>query len=154
MHPGKAAFLVVHRRCPTGLVVGDDQLAVVVEVESVDDAAQRECADGCLQPQLETDVAHHGGVFHAEVGLGERPHLGVETGSLLVGEVEQREIGIDAVLGQRLLETHLRRDRSALPGRVGEQQFEHAVYHRALGGVHARRLGQLLDAGETECHRA
>ncbi len=42
VHAGEALLFVVARRRSTGLVVGDDQLAVGVEFEPVDDAAQGE----------------------------------------------------------------------------------------------------------------
>ena len=57
MHAGQAPLLVVARRGAAGLVVGDDEPAVGVELEPVDDAAQAEVADLCLEAELETDLA-------------------------------------------------------------------------------------------------
>ena len=48
----------------------------------------------------------------------------------------------------------VRRGDRARRRRMGEQQLEHTVHQRALGGVRARWLGEPLDAGEPESHRA
>ena len=96
MHAGQALLLPVDRRRPAGLVVDDDQLAVVAEVEAVDDAAQGERADVGGEAQLDADRVDPGRVLHRQVALDELAALGVERGELLVVEAEQ----VDE-LGQR-----------------------------------------------------
>ena len=51
------ALLVALGRRPARLVVGDDELAVGVELEPVDDAAQAQVADARLEHELEADRA-------------------------------------------------------------------------------------------------
>src|SRR5207244_10264391 len=135
------------------LVVGDDELAVVVELEAGEGAAERQRADVRLELELEPDGPDAGGVLELEVA----PHelLGVgEEGHLVVGlEREVGEVGLVAQLlvgpgeaGQRDLERALLR-------RLAVQQFEGAVHERALGGPRRGRLGQTIDGGELERER-
>ena len=49
-----------------GLVVGDDELAVLVELEPVDDAAETEAADLDGELQLETDRVDGRRVFESK----------------------------------------------------------------------------------------
>lgn len=81
---------------PTGLVVGDHEPAVLVELESVDDAPEPKSVEVDLDLELDADRVHRGGVLQAEVA----PHelLGVvEEGGLGLGvEVEAGELGVDA----------------------------------------------------------
>ena len=69
MDTAEALLLPVDGGGPAGLVVGDDELAVVVELEPVDDAPQCEVADRGLEPQLQPDGADRARVLHREVAL-------------------------------------------------------------------------------------
>ena len=55
MDAAELALLVFWRGDPAGLVVGDDQAAVVVELEPVDDAAQRRSPTWTSSLQLDAD---------------------------------------------------------------------------------------------------
>ena len=74
----QAPLLVARRRRPAGLVVGDDELAVGVQLEPVDDAAQVQAADLDLEPQLEADGVDRGRVLQVEVLLDQRLGVGEE----------------------------------------------------------------------------
>ena len=92
-----------------GLVVGDDQLAVGVELEPVDDAAEADAVDLGLEPQLEADGLDRGGVFEPEVVAHEVGRLGEEGGRRLVVEVEPDELGVVAQVVGRVVEAGERR---------------------------------------------
>ena len=59
MHPGEATLFVMGARRAAGLVVGDDELALGIEFEPIDDSAQAEFAGGSLgrssSPMSRTD---------------------------------------------------------------------------------------------------
>ena len=90
-------------RRPSGLVVGDDQLAVVVELEPVDDAAQREVADLRLEPQLEPDLADGRGSSIARYALDQAPQSARNASPAASVEAEPDELGVGAVLGDGAL---------------------------------------------------
>ncbi len=121
-------------RGATGLVVGDDQLAVVVELEPVDDAAQREVADRRLEPQLEPDRPHAARIFERHVVGGELAALGEEPLGGFASSSSSVKSGWTRVLGDRSVDAAVERVRRALGGREQEQQLERAVHQRALGG--------------------
>ena len=76
------ALLVVLAGHLAGLVVGDDQAAVGVELEPVDDAAEAEVADRGLELELDADGRDGGRVLELEVAADE-----------LLGVVEERGLG-------------------------------------------------------------
>ena len=154
MHAGQALLLVVHRRCAARLVVGDDQLAIGVELQAVDDAVQRQRVDLCREAQFEPDLANGGGILHAEVVADQLVTLALELDDLVGAEPEKRELRIAAVLGQRRLERGVEPCRGAVAGGQHEEQLERAVHQRSACHVDAGRLGQFLDARESERHRA
>ena len=83
-----------------GLVVGDHELAVGVELEAVDDAADGHAAAGDrADPQLDAEHGDVARVFHLEVALDEHFGVGVERRPLLVGELEVGELGMGGDLG-------------------------------------------------------
>ena len=137
-------------RRAAGLVVGDDELAVRVEIEAVDHAAQRRAADLGRQPELETDRVHRRRVFEAEV-LAHQVLGFVEEGPhLLVVEAQPGEVGIGAHLGERPIERGHRSLERATPRRLLEQELERPVDERAFGGRRRGRLGQAIDRAEAE----
>ena len=69
-----------------GLVVGDDQLAVVVELEPVDDAAQPDAVDLGLELQLEPDGPDRRRVLELEVVRDQLGGVGEERGLVVVVE--------------------------------------------------------------------
>ena len=105
---GEALGLPELRRHRAGLVVGDHELAVLVELEPVDDAAQPGAAEVGLELELEADGVHRARVLELEVLAHQRLGVGVELGPLLVGEVEVGEVGVG-----RELDPGLRRGRRA-----------------------------------------
>ena len=132
------------------LVVGDDQLAVVVELEAVDDAAERERADVRLELELEPDGPHAGGVLELEVAAHELLGVG-EEGHLVVGlEREVGEVGMVAQLLAARPSPASATSSERCSGRLAEQQLEGTVHERALGGPRRGRLGQPIDGGELE----
>ena len=137
-----------------GLVVGDDELAVGVELEAVDDAAQRGAAHFGRQAELEADRVHGRRVFEAEVLADELLGVVEEGLRLLVVEAEPGEVGIGAHLGERPIERGQRGFERATPRRLFEQQLERAVDERALRGPGRGRLGQAVDRAEPERERA
>ena len=90
----------------------------------------------------------------AEVVLDQLVAVALELDDLVGAEPEQCEVGIGAVLGQRRLERGVEPCGGAVGGGQHEEQLEGAVHERPAGHVDAGRLGQLLDAGEPERHRA
>src|SRR3546814_18538099 len=74
-HAGQPLLLLALAGGPARLVVGDHQLAISVELEAVDDAAQADTADLGLELQLDADRRDGGGVLEVEV-LADQP-LGV-----------------------------------------------------------------------------
>ncbi len=94
MHPVQPGLLELGRRRPAGLVVDDHQLAVLVDVEPVDDAAQHHVADLCLEPQLHTHGADCVGVLDAEVVLEEHLGVGSELPGLVDVEGQSDELGV------------------------------------------------------------
>src|SRR5581483_7944243 len=67
MHPVEPAPLVALRRRLAGLVVGDHEPAVAVELEPVDDAAHPGGADLRVEHELDPDRRHRRRVLQAEV---------------------------------------------------------------------------------------
>jgi hypothetical protein len=124
------------------------------EVEAVDDAAQRDVADGRFELELEPDRLDRARVFHGHVVGGDLAALGEEPARLLATELEVREVGVHLVLGDRLVDAAVEPGRRALGGGMEEQQLERTVNERPLGGGRRGRIGQLLDAGEPERERA
>ena len=154
VHAGEALLLVVARRGAAGLVVGDDQLTVGVELEPVDDAAQRQFADLGLQPQLEPDLADRAWGLPSEVlarsasrRRAERlapsasRRASVKSGSVRYSAaacIERRPSRVGGAIGGGAA-------RTATPGPGARAPFV---------VCEAGWLGQLLDAGEPELHRA
>ncbi len=146
----EALLLAVDRRGAAGLVVGDDQLAVVVELEPVDDAPQRELADRGLEPQLQPDGAHRTRVLHREVPIDQ--HGCVSEEGLLRRLVERRAARTRDRHATRRRRGRGRRPRPLACGRAApaEQQLQCPVDKGALGGRRVGRLRQLVDGGEPE----
>ena len=93
-------------------------------------------------------------VLHPQVVGDELATLLLERGRLASLEPEAREVGIVAVLGDRLLGGRLEQGGVALLGGPQERELEGAVDERAAGGVHGRRIVDLLDVDEAERQRA
>jgi hypothetical protein len=133
-----------------GLVVGDHEAALVVELQAVDDAPQQQALDVELEVQLEADGVDPGGVLELEVppdhGLGV-----VEEGVLLlVVEVESGEVGVGAQLLEGLVELGEARGERAVGGGEGVEALEGAVDERPPRGGHGGWLRQAVDGGEAE----
>ena len=103
-----------------GLVVGDDELAVLVELEPVDHAAEAHPAEVGFELELQPDRPHRAGVFEREVALDEQHRVGVELRPLLVGEHEVGEIGVGGELDPGAVEVERAR-RRACARRVGDR---------------------------------
>ena len=107
----------------TGLVVGDHELTVGVELEPVDDPADDHAVGGLGgDAQLDTEHGDVARVFHLEVAAEEHLGVGVERRPLLVGELELGELGV----GGELL------------GRPGRGRASAASIVRSAGGRHIR----------------
>lgn len=145
--------LVPLRRGAAGLVVGDDQLAIGIELQPVDDAAQPQVADAGLEHQFDADGMDLARILELEVS----PHQGaglVEEGGLGFGiEAETDELGVVAELGRGLLEAALGGAKRPLGGRPLEQVLKGQVHQRPARGGRRRWLGQLVDGGEPERQR-
>ena len=100
------------------LVVGDDELTVVVEVEPVDDAADADLVEPGLELELEADRPDRRRVLELEVaadellgvgveelplgvGLSSRPVNSGSRGEVGPGAVEVRERGVEGALAAR-----------------------------------------------------
>ena len=148
------ALLVLDRRRAAGLVVGDDELALGVLLQPVDDAPHQQPADLGLQLELQPDGPDRGRVLQLQVGVDQHVGVGHELRLRLRGEVEVGEVGIVPQLLDGAVEVLVGGRRGALRRLPGQEQLERPVDEGALGGVRAGRLGQLLDAGEAEGQRA
>src|SRR5690606_23054996 len=114
VHARQPLAFVLRRGGGTGLVIGDDQLAVRVELEPVDDAPQADAVDLGLDLELEPDAAYGGGVFEPEVVADQIGRLRVERGGLAVGQAQLDVVGIVSQLDRRLVEAGERRVERAL----------------------------------------
>ena len=155
VHPTEAVLLVVDAGGPAGLVVGDDELAVLVLLQAVDDAQHQQAAHLRLQAELQA----HGGdglrVLQGEVRVHEGVGVGDEDRQLIRRQLEHGELPLGRVLvlselHRRLLDAGVGRGGGALVRREAEEDLQGAVDERALDRVGAGRLRQLLDAGEAE----
>ena len=151
-----ARRLISYRSLGTdaGLVVGDDELAVGVELEPVDDAAQLHAADGGGEPELEPDRHDRGGVLELEVLADEHLGLGVELLPLVERELELGEVGVGREVGAGAVEVG-EGVRERAGRRVAEHQvLERPVHERALARRRRRRLREAVQVGEPERERA
>lgn len=99
-----------------GFVVGDDEVAVGVEFEAVDDAAEAEPVEVRFEHDLEADGGDGGGVFDVEVALDEGAGLIVEGGEAVGVEAEGEEVGIVGHLGDGPVEVGVGGRAAALVG--------------------------------------
>ena len=138
-----------------GLVVGDDELAVLVELEPVDHAAQAHPAEVGFELELQADRPHRAGVFELEVALRRATPASASNcahSSSVSDEVG--EIGVGGELDPGAVEVDQRGVERALVGWAVEQELERPVHQRALGGPVRRRFGEALEVGEPERERA
>ena len=116
----EALLLRSARRAPAGLVVGDDELAVVVELEAVDDAAEARrvpiSASSLSSRPMGVIVRR---VLELEVAAHEHARRRRGTAQLLVGELEVGEVGV----GRELVD--------AWPERGRARRVERALVGRA-----------------------
>ena len=154
VHAGQALRLPELRRHRAGLVVGDHELAVLVELEAVDDAAQPGAAEVGFELQLQADRADGARVLQLEVLADQRLGVGVELRPFLVGEHEVGEVGVRGELDAGAREIGQRGVERALVGRAVEEQLERPVHERALGGPRRGRFGEALEVREPERERA
>ena len=152
---GHALLFPAFAGLAAGLVVGDHELTVGIELEPVDDAADDDTVGG-LGGDAQLDAEHRdlARVFHLEVAAEEHLGVGVERRPLLFGELELGELRVGGELlgGPREVEQRVL-DR-ALGRRPPHQVLEREVHERALARRRRRRLGQPLDVGEAERERA
>jgi hypothetical protein len=95
VHAAQALLLVLRAGGAAGLVVGDHQTTLRVQLEPVDDAAQPE-GPTCASSRSSSPISRMAdGVFHREVGMHERPRIVEERLLLRLAEAEQRELGVD-----------------------------------------------------------
>ncbi len=94
VHTAQALRLPELRGHRAGLVVGDDELAVLVELEAVDDAAQPRAPEIGLELQLQPDGPDRARILELEVLADERLGVGVELRPLRLGELEVGEVGV------------------------------------------------------------
>ena len=140
-------------RRPPGLVVGDDDPAVVVELEPVDDAAQREGADLDGEEQLGADDPHRVGILELEVVADQLTGVGHNSSSVSAAELQLLVLRVVAASRRRLSVQACQSAtvEAAVPGRLlPHQQLEGPVHERPLGGVGRGGLGQLVDGREPE----
>ncbi len=154
VHAGQALGLPQLRRHRAGLVVGDHELAVLVELEPVDDAAQARAAEVGFELQLEADGADRAGILELEVLADQRFGVGVEVCPFLLGEHEVGEVGVGGELDACRGEVGERGVDRAFVGRAVEEELEGPVHERALGGPRCGGLREALEVRETERERA
>ncbi len=134
-----------------GLVVGDDEFAVGVELQPVDDAADGDPV-GRLggDSQLEPYDAHCGRVLHLEVLAQQHLGVGVELRPLLLRELELGELGVRHELvggAGQVAECDLD---GAFGGGPPQQVLECEVDEGALARGRRGRFGEAFEIGEPE----
>ena len=144
------ALLVALGRGPTGLVVGDHEATVRVELEPVDDADELEPLDLGLEAQLDADGRDHRGVFEQELVANQLLGLGDELGRLVIGQPELDELGVGLQLDGSIGEAAQGGFDGAGGGGQGEQPLEGRVHQRALDRRGRRWLGEVVDGREAK----
>ena len=134
VHAVESPLLVALDGRLAGLVVGDHELAVGVELEAVDDAPQRDPADRGLQPQLEADRVDTGGVLQLEVAAQQGLGLGEEVPPRPSGD---RLRPVNSGSSRMRRDAVARASTAAAGVRSGRGQREQALE----GGVHQRARG-------------
>src|SRR4051812_6421166 len=154
VHATEPSLLVLLRRGPARLVVGDHEAPVRIELEPVDDADQAQTLDLDLEPQLDADRVDGGGVLEDERVAHEALRLVEERLARFVVEAELGVLGELAEGVRRRGQARERGREGALGRRERVQLLEGGVDQAAPHRRRRGRLGQVVDGREAERERA
>ena len=148
---GHALLLPALARLAAGLVVGDHELAVGVELEAVDDPADDDAVGGLGgHAQLDAEHRDRARVLDLEVAPEQHLGVGVERRPLVLGELELGELGVGRELAGSPGEVGERGVDRALGRRPPHEVLECEVHERALARRRRGRLREPLDVREAE----